>query len=119
MEEFAAGGVVEELGVGLFGDSGGCVSEEFADDFEAEAVVEEVAAEGAPQGVGADVGFVVAVLVLGQPGACGGRRVWQVQGRGRTFARWARRLTSRQAKLGRMGVPWRLLSSGTAGASRL
>ena len=41
VEEFAAGGVVEELGVGLFGDGGGCVAEEFADDFEAEAVVEE------------------------------------------------------------------------------
>jgi len=71
VEEFAAGGVVEELGVGLFGDGGGCVAEEFADDFEAEAVVEEVAAEGAAQRVGADVGFVVAVLVLGAAGLVG------------------------------------------------
>ena len=52
VEKFAAGGVVEELGVGLFGDGGGCVAEEFADDFEAEAVVEQVAAEGAAQRVG-------------------------------------------------------------------
>jgi hypothetical protein len=68
MEEFAAGGVVEELGVSLFGDGGCGVAEEFADDFEAEAVVEEVAAEGAAQGVGGDVGFVVAVEVSGAAG---------------------------------------------------
>jgi hypothetical protein len=55
VEEFAAGGVVEQLGVGLFGDGGGGVAEQFADDFEAEALVEEVAAEGAAQGVGGDV----------------------------------------------------------------
>jgi len=42
VEEFAAGGVVEELGVGAFGDGGGGVAEEFGDDFEAEAVVEEM-----------------------------------------------------------------------------
>ena len=28
VEEFAAGGVVEQLGVGLFGDGGGGVAEE-------------------------------------------------------------------------------------------
>jgi hypothetical protein len=55
VEEFAAGGVVEQLGVGLFGDGGGGVAEQFADDFESEAMVEEVAAEGAAQGVGGDV----------------------------------------------------------------
>jgi hypothetical protein len=38
VEEFAAGGVVEQLGVGLFGDGGCGVAEQFADDFEAEAV---------------------------------------------------------------------------------
>jgi len=42
VEEFAAGGVVEELGVGAFGDGGGGVAEEFGDDFGAEAVVEEM-----------------------------------------------------------------------------
>jgi hypothetical protein len=33
VEEFAAGGVVEEFGVGVFGDGGGGVAEQFADDF--------------------------------------------------------------------------------------
>jgi hypothetical protein len=55
VEELAAGGVVEELRVGLFGDGGVCVAEEFADDFESEAVVEEVAAEGASECVRTDV----------------------------------------------------------------
>ena len=32
MEEFAAGGVVEQFGVGLFGDRGGGVAEQFRDD---------------------------------------------------------------------------------------
>ena len=32
VEEFAAGGVVEEFGVGVFGDGGGGVAEQFADD---------------------------------------------------------------------------------------
>ncbi len=68
MEEFAAGGVVEQFGVGVFGDGGGGVAEQFADDFEPEPVVEEVAAEGAAQGVGCDVGFVVAIQVSGAAG---------------------------------------------------
>ena len=47
VEEFAAGGVVEQFGVGLFGDRGGGVAEQFRDDLEPEPVVEQVAAEGA------------------------------------------------------------------------
>jgi hypothetical protein len=34
VEEFAAGGVVEQFGVGVLGDGGGGVAEEFGDDLE-------------------------------------------------------------------------------------
>src|SRR5579859_5590003 len=56
LEELLACGVVEELGVVVLGDGGVGVAEEFADDFEAEAVVEEVAGVGAAECVGADLG---------------------------------------------------------------
>jgi hypothetical protein len=72
VEEFFAGGVVEEFCVGAFGDGGGGVAEQFADDFESEAVVEEVAGEGSSEGVRRDVGSVVAVSGLRAAGVVWG-----------------------------------------------
>src|SRR6266511_651332 len=76
VEEFAAGGVVEDFGVGVFGGGGGGVAEQFADDFEAQAAVDEVAGEGAAEGVGGDLGAVVAVDVACAAGVVPARVGW-------------------------------------------
>jgi 7-keto-8-aminopelargonate synthetase-like enzyme len=52
VEEFLAGGVVEEFGVGALGDGGRGVAKEFGDDFQPKAVVQELGGEGAPEDVG-------------------------------------------------------------------
>ena len=82
-EQFPADGRREELGVRTFRDRGVGMAEELADRFEAEAPVDEVAAEGASERVRADGGSVLAgararaaagVTVLARGAAAAGDR---------------------------------------------
>ena len=66
-EQLPSDGGREQLGVGPFRDRCAGVAEELADGFEAEAAVDEIAAECAPECVRADGGAFSPELVRGQP----------------------------------------------------